>query len=237
MNIQKHLVPGNFATGRKGNNVTGIVLHTMVGTTQGAQSRFNNPSSGVSVHYGVSLDGVITQWVEEYNTAYQAGNWQVNLTTIGIEHEDAGNYNGPRTDALYEASSSLVADICKRYSIPCDTDHIFRHGDVIDKTAYPGGTACPDALDADRIISMAKAKLGDDMKITTAADVNLLWQLNGINRAPTEEEVQQAIGRDLDEYVSYLLSTTPFKANLAKVKFYDKDLTTLNAINKLIKGE
>jgi len=192
MNIVKHLVPGNYGAGRNGKSITGIVLHTMVGTTAGAQARFSDTSSDVSVHYGVSLNGTITQWVEEFNTAYQAGNYQVNLSTIGIEHEDNGDYDGPRTDALYKASAELVADICSRYGIPCDTNHIFLHKDVIDKTAFPGGTACPDALDTTRIINTAAALLqGEEMVDANHADA--LYRGFALRHA-TQDELDGAVG-------------------------------------------
>ena len=197
MNIQQYIVTSeNWTPGREGNTITGIVLHTMVGTTQSAYNRFNDPSSQVSVHYGVSLDGSLHQWVDEANTAWQAGNWDVNLKTIGIEHEDNGNpQDSIRTPQLYQASAELVADICKRYNIPCDTSHIFLHKDVIDTAVYPGGTACPDALDTNKIISMAQAILqGVDNVIQTpdeAAEV-----IRGVfKREPTAHEVQDLIGR------------------------------------------
>lgn len=143
--------------------VTSIILHTIDGTIEGANAIFNTPHTppnyGKSTHYGIGLDGKIYQWVDEDNVAYQAGNYAVNQTSIGIEHEDNGNYNDPRPNALYESSAKLIADICQFYDIPCDNEHIFRHSQVIDKTVYPGGTSCPDALDTDRLISTAYAIL------------------------------------------------------------------------------
>src|SRR6185312_5842566 len=166
----------NYDAGRGGHAITGIVLHTTVGTWQSAQARFNDPLSQVSVHYGVDLGGTIHQWVDEANTAWQAGNYAVNQTTIGIEHADNGNYNDAvRTPALYEASSDLVADICRRYHIPCDAAHIRRHHDVIDTSRYPGGTSCPDGLDTNKIIAMAAAKLGGNTMIPTADLLNALF--------------------------------------------------------------
>lgn len=153
---------GNWADKSNRGPIHSIVLHTMVGTVQGADARFNTPNSQVSAHYGVGLNGSIYQWVDEDNVAYHAGDWIVNQTSIGIECEDGTNpqtnptgYNNPRPDTLYESAAKLVADICKFYDFPADPEHIFRHGDVIDKTVYPGGTSCPDALDTGRIIAMA----------------------------------------------------------------------------------
>lgn len=210
MNIQRQVVTdANYDIGRAGHAITGIVLHTMVGTWQSAQARFSDPSSQVSVHYGVGLDGSIHQWVDEANTAWQAGDYAVNLTTIGIEHEDNGNaQDAVRTPQLYESSSSLVADICARYNIPCDTDHIFLHRDVIDKTRYPGGTACPDALDTSKIISMAQAKLEANMSavITKEAVVALALATTGRQPSSTQDEKyinQPATQANLDGLITY----------------------------------
>jgi len=162
---QFEVADGNWNTDRAP-VIHSIILHTMVGTVAGANARFNTPNSQVSAHYGVGLDGKLYQWVDEDNVAFHAGNYLVNQSSIGIEHEDGTNpqtnptaYNNPRPDALYESSAKLVADICKFYDFPADSDHIFRHEDVIDKQYYPGGTGCPDALDTNRIITMAAAIL------------------------------------------------------------------------------
>lgn len=131
-----------------------IVLHTTVGSAQAAINLFGAkpaPGKETSAHYMVKKDGGIVAFLEEYFTAYHCGNYAFNQRSIGIEHEDGRDYNGKRPDALYQSSAKLVADICKFYNIPCDKAHIFRHHDV------PGAsTACPDALDTDRIIREAQ---------------------------------------------------------------------------------
>ncbi len=199
MNITKHIVTkSNWDAGRAGHQVTGIVLHTMVGYLQGSEDTFNNPQLEVSVHYGIGMDGSIRQWVEEADTAYQAGNYQVNLATIGIEHEDHNNPNdSKRTPELYESSSSLVADICKCYGFPADANHIFLHKNVIDKTHYPGGTACPDGLDTNRIITMAAQKLqGVPMDQGTVTNL----YLSGWQRQPTPEELKTWVGKPMQDF-------------------------------------
>src|SRR5579864_4606329 len=45
-----------------------IVIHTMDGTVESANARFNDSSSNVSAHYGVGLDGTIYHWVDETNS-------------------------------------------------------------------------------------------------------------------------------------------------------------------------
>jgi N-acetylmuramoyl-L-alanine amidase CwlA len=120
----------------------------MVGTAASAASRFYDPTSKVSAHYGVLLNGSIWHWVDEDNTAYHCGNYTMNQRSIGIEHEDNGDYNGVRPDSLYTTSAKLVKDICTFYNIPIDRQHILKHSEIV-------ATGCPDALDIDRIVREA----------------------------------------------------------------------------------
>lgn len=138
---------GNFDTSRK--TIDRVLIHTMVGTWKSAAARFANPASKVSAHYGVKKDGGIIHWLEETYTGYHAGDYSMNQRSIGIEHEDGGDYNGVRPDTLYITSSKLVRDICKYYNIPIDRQHIIKHSEVV-------ATGCPDALDIDRIIKGAQ---------------------------------------------------------------------------------
>lgn len=129
--------------------ISKIVIHTMVGSVAGTTARFNDPFSSVSANYGIGLDGTIYQWVPENQVAYGNGLYSSNQTSISIEHEDGGNFNGPRPDILYHSSALLIADICRFYGIPCDRAHIIKHSEV----PYP--TTCPDGLDIDRLVQMA----------------------------------------------------------------------------------
>ena len=153
MNIE-FLGSPNFTPGRDGHDLVTepryVVIHTMVGTIASANARFQQASEQASAHYGVGLDGRIVQWVREEDAAWHAGNFPVNLDSIGIEHEDGGRFDDPRPDALYTASAALVRDICQRYGIPIDAQHIRPHN------AF-SATRCPDALDIDRIIREAGA--------------------------------------------------------------------------------
>jgi hypothetical protein len=143
----------------------------MVGTVSSANSRFSTYGTQVSAHYGVGLDGRLYHWLEEFLVAYHSGSWSMNCRSIGIEHEDGGNYNGTRPDALYASSAKLVADICKFYSIPCDRQHILKHSEVIP-------TGCPDALDIDRIIREAYEILHPPVPMDTI-NIDIKARING----------------------------------------------------------
>jgi N-acetylmuramoyl-L-alanine amidase len=155
----------NFSAGRDGHSMAippaYVVMHTMVGTIGSANSRFQQASQQASATYGVGLNGSIVQWVDEDNAAWANGTYDrnpgSNLDSISIEHEDGGDYNGPRTPELYHTSALLVRDICNRYNIPINRQFVLKHSEV---SINP--TACPDALDVDRIVALA-ASGGNDL--------------------------------------------------------------------------
>jgi N-acetylmuramoyl-L-alanine amidase len=153
----------NFTPGRNGHDMgiqpAYVVLHTMVGTVAGADARFQQASEQASATYGVGLDGRLYQWVDEADAPWTNGTWEnpgSNADSVTIEHEDAGDFDGPRTPELYAASAALVHDICTRYGIPIDREHVIGH-----RECAGAATACPDALDMDRIVAAAAA--GGDM--------------------------------------------------------------------------
>jgi hypothetical protein len=129
------------------------VLHTMVGTIASANSRFQNPDERASAHFGISATRRV-QWVDLADIAWHAGNWPVNVRSIGFEHEDGGDYDGPRPHALYDNSSELLALVAADYPIPLVLIDLIAPGCVPHRAVY--ATACPDALDVARIVAQAR---------------------------------------------------------------------------------
>ena len=143
----------NYTVGRDGNAVTLIVDHWTVVTFEAAIRRFMNPASILSAHYVIAQDGRIVQLVSEDDTAYHAGKYDVNLRSIGIEHE-AGPAMAP-TDALYGASARLHAEIATRHNLALQVGTtVLPHHAIVP-------TECPGTLDLDRIVRQALEE--DDM--------------------------------------------------------------------------
>lgn len=136
----------NYTAGRQGKKIDRIVLHWIVGTVASADAVFKNPAKQVSAHYAIS-GTTAHQYVKEEDTAYHAGNWDMNLRSVGIEHE--GGPTLPITEGTYKASAKLVSDIAKRHGIPLDRTHVIGHKEV-------KATQCPGTLDIDRVIRDAK---------------------------------------------------------------------------------
>jgi hypothetical protein len=142
---------GHFDTSRV-YPIDKIVLHSSASTKQGLIDTFDGGTRLVSAHYGIDNDGRIMAFLEEYNVAYQAGNYRVNQSSIGIEHVDEGATVKKHTNEQYDTSIKLVADICKYYGIPCDIEHVVPHSAIVP-------TACPNGLDISRIIDGARILL------------------------------------------------------------------------------
>jgi N-acetylmuramoyl-L-alanine amidase len=119
----------------------------------------------VSAHYLVGLDGRVTQFVEESDTAHHVGRVRhptarlsdaeqesPNLYTIGIEFEDGGDPGGAsRTDAQYRTGAALLERIAARWRIPLDREHVIGHREVF------AAKDCPGNLDIERLIEAATA--------------------------------------------------------------------------------
>ncbi len=129
----------------------------------------------VSIHYILDREGTVYCYIPENRSAWHAGKGEwggdekytnnMNRYSIGIElvgmgsMEDMAPYLSEReykaldesllgfTDAQYEALKLLVADICERYNIPLDRDHVIGHEEYSPKKNDPG-----DLFDWSRII-------------------------------------------------------------------------------------
>lgn len=123
--------PGNYDQGRAGVKVDRIVLHVADGTLRGTAAWFADPACPVSAHYTVGMDGTVIQSVSTDNTAWHSGKLDMNRRSVGIEHEGQPS-KGPWTPSTLQlaASARLVSDLCERYAIPVDREHIIGHSDV-----------------------------------------------------------------------------------------------------------
>lgn len=148
---ENYNVGGHLTYGRQGTKIDTIVLHHNAATSDVIPGVWQNRAA--SAHYQVT-PSAIRQCVDEGNTAWHAGNWAMNLRSIGIEHlNSSGAPNWDVADETEERSAALVADICKRHGIPCDRGHILKHGEVVP-------TICSGGLDVDKIVRRANEIMG-----------------------------------------------------------------------------
>ena len=86
----------------------------------------------VSWQYTIrSADGHVAEHVRPDDVAWQAGNWYVNMHSIGIEHEGfAAEGASWYTESMYRSSAELVRYLTARFDIPRDRAHVIGHDQV-----------------------------------------------------------------------------------------------------------
>jgi N-acetylmuramoyl-L-alanine amidase len=122
--------------------------------------------NSVSINYIILRDGSIKCWIPEERVAWHAGKgtWggdekytnKMNKYSIGIELTAIGSKNDMKqyvsssyynsipksnigfTDAQYESLIALLNDVCKRWSIPINREHIIGHSEYSPLKADPG---------------------------------------------------------------------------------------------------
>ena len=78
-----------------------------------------------------SSDGHVWQHVNANDVAWHAGNWYVNMHSIGIEHEGFAAQGATWfTESLYRNSAKLVSYLAAKNDIPLDRAHIIGHDQV-----------------------------------------------------------------------------------------------------------
>lgn len=131
----------NFTKGRSGAKINKIVIHHAATTNFDVMPSVWNTRQA-SAHYGIGVNGTIRAYVDENNTAWHAGNWDANISSIGIEHTNSGGAPAwPVAQATIEASAKLCADIAKRYGLGqlVPMKNLFPH-------SHFTSTACPGVL-------------------------------------------------------------------------------------------
>jgi N-acetylmuramoyl-L-alanine amidase len=114
-----------------------LILHyTGMATGKAAVEWLCNPTSKVSCHYLVDVDGEIVQMVDEDLRAWHAGvgSWQgeidINSTSIGIEIQNEGHSKGSPAFPLEQMRrvARLSLDIMQRHAIP--PHYVLAHSDI-----------------------------------------------------------------------------------------------------------
>lgn len=138
---------------------------------------------------------MVHQYVQEADTAWHAGNLDVNRKSIGIEHRGAPNM--PIDDGTYEESARLIANICQRHG---KRFPLRRHSEFV-------ATACPGTLDlnrlnarVDQLLSGSTPQQGDDDVITNQDRDHIRvgnseikgWDFNAVHTGQYDQREMQA---------------------------------------------
>lgn len=143
--IQHPAHKSNYSKGRAGRVIDRFVIHATQGSLSSARHWFQNPVSNVSAHYGVGKEEIY-QFVSDSDTAFHAGNQEVNRRSIGIEIEDVLDGVQP-TDQQYQFVADLIRAKAGLYTVELSEETIVPHNKY-------RRTECPGDVSLDRIISM-----------------------------------------------------------------------------------
>ncbi|QWZ06329.1 N-acetylmuramoyl-L-alanine amidase [Nocardioides panacis] len=118
-----------------------IVIHDTEASWQTSLDLVNDPTY-LAWHYTIrSSDGQVAQHVNPKNVGFQAGNWYINMHSIGIEHEGfAATGASWYTESMYRSSATLVQYLSREYGVPLDRAHVIGHDQVpgTTKATIPG---------------------------------------------------------------------------------------------------
>ena len=163
-----------------------------------------NGWSGIGYHYVIRKDGTIERGRPEWSIGSHA--YGENSHTIGIHLSGDFEQAYPTEDQI-ESCAKLIADICDRYGISIDRDHIVGHGELMSTTCP--GTNLQVLLDDNTIIGKA---------------IYYFNQNNGISNVEPEESKQS--GRSLERYNN--IESLPDWARPTIQKMVDKGLLNGN---------
>ena len=130
---ENRILGKHYTTGRGGRSINKVIIHHNAGnlTIPGIFAVWQTRQA--SAHYQVDSQGRIGQLVWDRDTAWHAGNWDANTTSIGIEHADISSNPWHISDACLEEGAHLTAAVCTYYGLgrpsgvrTCSAISIFR---------------------------------------------------------------------------------------------------------------
>ncbi|GAA5156171.1 N-acetylmuramoyl-L-alanine amidase [Nocardioides marinquilinus] len=111
--------------------ITHIVVHDTECSYETALDLVSDPTY-VSWQYTLrSSDGLIAQHALARDVCWHAGNWYVNMHSIGMEHEGYAAEGAPwYSEPMYRTSSKLLSWLSRQHDIPLDRAHVIGHDQV-----------------------------------------------------------------------------------------------------------
>lgn len=158
-----------FTPGRFFQHVDTIVIHWMDGTLTDADQVFTSGSRKSSAHFGVQ-DDQVHQYVKIEDTAWHAGNWLVNLRSVGVEN--SAQPGRLASDTTYETSSQLIAKIWKQLGITPSRSSLKKHSEIV-------ATQCPGTIDVDRLYARALEIFKGTVTVPVQGDFNVSPSIPG----------------------------------------------------------
>ncbi|MCA5892711.1 N-acetylmuramoyl-L-alanine amidase [Isoptericola sp. NEAU-Y5] len=117
-------------TGAGGPSIEYILIHDTETSYDGTVRLVQDPSYLAWNYTLRSSDGHVANHLEPADVGWHAGNWYVNMHSIGLEHEGWAGTAGWYTEALYQSSAELVRYLAHEHDVPLDRAHVIGHDQV-----------------------------------------------------------------------------------------------------------
>lgn len=173
------------AGSRNGIAIDRIILHHNATTNKDVAMNtwLLGGSAGTSAHYECTPTEIIGCVGEQYSAFHAGGTGGAdipkisnpNQRSIGIENvNSSGAPNWSIDPRTVTNCARLVADICKRYGIPCDRQHVLGHNEVT-------ATACPGGMNVDEVVRQAKQFMAGGNNSTATATRQAFFDVVNVN--------------------------------------------------------
>ncbi|MFI2103655.1 N-acetylmuramoyl-L-alanine amidase [Isoptericola sp. NPDC019693] len=125
-------------TGEGGPSIDYIVIHDTETAYEPSVRLVTDPTYLAWNYTLRSSDGHVANHLEPADVGWHAGNWYMNMHSIGLEHEGWAGTSGWFTEAMYQSSAELVRYLAERYDVPLDRAHVIGHDQI--PGILPGST-------------------------------------------------------------------------------------------------
>lgn len=157
-------------TGAGGPSLDYILVHDTETAYQPSVNLVQDPTYLAWNYTLRSSDGHVANHLDPADVGWHAGNWFMNMHSIGLEHEGWAGTGAWYTEAMYQSSAALVRHLAAEHDIPLDRAHVIGHDQV--PGILPGYTQSvhwdPGPYwDWDHYFELLGAPIGGDLETTT----------------------------------------------------------------------
>ncbi|MFD2797399.1 N-acetylmuramoyl-L-alanine amidase [Promicromonospora vindobonensis] len=160
-------------TGAGGPSLDYILIHDTETAYQPTVNLVQDPTYLAWNYTLRSSDGHVANHLDPADVGWHAGNWFLNMHSIGLEHEGWAGTGAWYTESMYQSSAALVRHLAEEHDIPLDRAHVIGHDQV--PGILPGYTKNvhwdPGPYwDWDHYFELLGAPIGGDLEATTSVE-------------------------------------------------------------------
>jgi peptidoglycan hydrolase-like protein with peptidoglycan-binding domain len=162
------LITQQITTPNKGprtvRKVDKIILHHWAGTDfPGTLRMWATAARKASCNYAIGNEGQRVGVVPEELRSWSVSNANMDSSAITFEIENESVNGWTISDAAFESTAQIMADLSRRFGIPLDRNHVIGHREVYTRFRVGYATACPGGLfpRMDELINRARQIAGN----------------------------------------------------------------------------